>query len=849
MSQHPARFIGDNLIWTYGGDVWAVWALVAPPYRRSPHADKLELHGRLSAAAMVMPGDWQVLGVSVPFTPDDVGASMEAHVDLDANPGWRHRVGTMKQNAKRARLERRVHYIAAALRAPAGQENWRLSAMAAYARLGRRFGLTPLPVRTVEFMQYQRAADELQATLRRSLGPERIRPASTGELLWLYARAAQRGVDEPVRADFGTPRSPALNLDTNRSLGCPALIDLDDARYLEGGSDQDVDRPRHRHYLRVESERGANYQTVLALSDMPEQWTYPGGDLLAHVDTLDFPVDWSIRVTSTTNADTQAAVKKQLRELTGQYDELQGDPAGTGPALDRAVDTLKHEWAELADNPNAPGLKVTFLFAIGAATLPELEKRAALIRTAYGASEYQMHRPTGDQDALHGAMQLAGPCPPAVEHYRQFILPKDLAGCAWAAGNVLGDATGSLIGLNMDTPRGTPVFLALENGPRTGHAGSAALVGKLGAGKSHEVKSILYDIVERGGVGIVTDRTGGAGGAEGEYVRLRHIFSANKRTQVVPVGIPDSDTCLDPLAVFEGEDAIRYATGFLTMLTRTGDPTDPQGAVLDDAVRHVAAAGGRLADVGAELDRMGQSDEDARQVAKKLRPFTRPGAMADVAFGRGTPVRLDADYIVFHAPHLTLPEPEQLADPSTLLREQVVGQGVVYLIAAVARSVILADDRRFGAYVQDEGYVMTSVSQGRVLLREIARDGRKRNAGLIFASHHPDDIGDSRLAELFTTRFVFRMDATAVAAGLEFLGLEDTPANRALLSESERRAGECMVRFLNGSVGLVKTLEAPTAAARVAFDTTPGAPPPPPPPTARVPRRLRGAQGQVPVAS
>ncbi len=822
------------MVWSFDGTVWAVFAYSAAPWRRAPLDDKLGLHRRLATAAQLMPGDWMVLGASVPLTADDLATAMSAHVDLDANPGWADRTGRDAERIVRAGLHRRVHFIAAAL--PAAPGDWRLALASAQARIGRRFGLVPPPVKASEFAAYRRAADDLGASLGRALGTDRFRPATTAEVLWLYARAAARGLPgEPVLGDYGTPRVTSDRTGDDARLRCAALVDLDDATYLEGGGAEE----QGRRYLRVDGSRGRSYQSILAVADMPEEWSHPGSALLALVDTLGFAVDWAIRCSSTPNADTQAAVKKQLRELTGQYDEHQGDPAGAGPALDRAVSTLTHEWEALAANPAAPGLKVTFLLAVGAPTLAECEKRTRLIRDAYGASDYQLHAPPGDQDALHGAMLPAGTCPPAVDHYAQFMLPADLAGCAWGAGNTLGEETGAWLGLNMDAParHPTPVLYSPANGPRTGKAGSFAAVGNLGAGKSHLLKAIVLDTVERGGVVVVTDRTGGAGGQDGEYVRLRHVFSPGKRTQVVPIGTPGAGTVMDPLAAFDAaEDRVRYGTGFLTLITGTV-VRSAEGGVLEDAVAAVVASGGRLADVGPRLEAMG--DEDARRVAAKLARFARGGGLAEVAFGRGETVRLDADFIVFHAPHLVLPEPEQMADPDSLLPEQVVGIGVVYLIAAIARTVVLADDTRFGLYVQDEAYVMRT-PQGQQVLREFARDGRKRNGGVGLATHHSADIGDPRLAELLTARFAFRMSASAAPDALAFLGLEVSAANIAVLGETERHQGECLARFPDGSVGLVATNPAPTAAARAAFDTTPGARP-----MARVVRQRRPRIGAV----
>jgi len=95
---------------------------------------------------------------------------------------------------------------------------------------------------------------------------------------------------------------------------------------------------------------------------------------------------------------------------------------------------------------------------------------------------------------------------------------------------------------------------------------------------------------------------------------------------------------------------------------------------------------------------------------------------------------------------------------------------VLYLVAAVARHVTFSDPGRFAAALFDEAWYLTSSLQGRALLLDGIRDGRKHNAAIWLVSQHSDDLGDDALAHLLGPRFVFRQARAAAPAALHSLG-------------------------------------------------------------------------------
>jgi hypothetical protein len=283
----------------------------------------------------------------------------------------------------------------------------------------------------------------------------------------------------------------------------------------------------------------------------------------------------------------------------------------------------------------------------------------------------------------------------------------------------------------------------------------------------------------------------------------------------------DTDVCLDPLRTFAGDAARRYAIGYLSLLVGAA-PTGLEGAAVGEAVDDALAAGGGMDAVGAALAaRAAQGDAAAATVGRKLAVFARDG-YARLAFGGGARLRLDADCVVFHAPGLPLPTAEELASEhlaARLLPEQVAAVALLYLVAAVGRSVAFADPRRFAALLVDEAYALTGSPQGRALLLELVRDGRKHNAALWLLSQHPRDLAsDATLADLLGPRMVFRVTGGAAADALALLGLE--PREEWVERLGRLGDGQCLYRDVRGRVGCLQVRPA-VGELHAAFDTTP----------------------------
>jgi hypothetical protein len=816
MNTWPARDVRGHIIFGRDGTTCALYRIVGPTYRHLPQKAKIAWHNRVVAALLNLPGDSMILGVTRPLEARAVAAAMVAGVDLAAHPRWAETARDTLEVLDRASIPTRAHYLAVCLPEPKGINRLAVAKSAAVASFNQALGVPASQVSRRQVRVARDMAADVAKPLADWLGTERVIPAGTDEIEWLYARAALRGLPgEPALSEFAS----------EETVLTPArLAALADVPLVEGGSKDDGVAAHLRRFVRADSERGSSYQTIAAFSHVPPRFAFPDGrgELFAVLEGSELPVDWCMHIHPTANAEARSSMTTQIRRLAGQGAEYARDPAGLPDTIPEAIEDLRAVIARLNASPSSPECRGSILVALSADSPALLEERMTRLRALLEASEYVMPRPVGHQSALWMAM-LPGAAPPALlGDYAQFGLLDYFVGLAPFTGTALGDPTGAVLGLNMSG--GTPVLFSAATGPNMPKpfgpkSGCIQIAGLLGGGKSLTAKRIVVDTISMGGRVTLVDRT-----PMGEWVRMAAPLHGDGHTsQVIDLLGADTDVSFDPLEVFRAEprDAERYGTGFLSMLTGI-DPTSPEGVVLGEAVRVVVEEEGRLGDVVEQLELAGSGDSAfalaARAMALRVEAFTR-GPLAHLVFGDGAPVDLHADYTVFKATNLSLPRAEALRDRRQLTAEHIFNQALLYLVTAVARHVAFSERDRFHLVVQDEGYVMTSTPQGLELLEILLRDGRKHAAALMFISHSPDDL-PVELQRLVRIRLLFRMDDEAAIEGLRWMGLEPSAENRALIAESARRVGQCLFRDLEGRVGMLQVLPFATPELAAAADTS-----------------------------
>lgn len=808
----PARFVIGNLIWSRDNSVWAVYRVKPVSYPYLSEREKLQEHAKMRQAIMALPDQSMILSVCENLDPESVIHNMEVGID-PSNEVWHEAVEATFDAIDGIPLYQRLHYLIFKVPKEGNTADTKNAFNSAGSLVKSMFGLPPAPVSRAEIENYLRAARKIEARIRSSL---LLKPVTAGEVRWLYARSITRGIFEPELNESWEPNIRKFGKGKKSMYASPTLANLGEAVFKEGGFKDDPERPKHKRYLRVESDYGVSYQTFMVVADMPHTFVFPngGGEWFYHADALPFPVDWYARIKSIPNQDAQIKSRKQARQLVGQVAEYDGEPSGAPQSLAAAMESIDDQRAYLSSNPSEPEIQATFVYSIASDNLVELEENAAHLQSLYEPNEYTLPRPTGNQLHLFQGM-LPGSLPPYVTRdYVQYLLCRDMAAGMPFGGAEVGDPRGMLLGALLDGGTFNPVLFDPAYGPAINRSGSLGAFGALGAGKSYFIKSVMWSTLARNGQIVTLDRT-----VSGEYVEFSKV--APGTSQVVRL-IANSDICLDPLRVFGDDDRVKLTVGFLTMLTGTA-PTELQGAVLAEAVRDAAMQpNASLKDVIDLLGQRADEDEDARVLWRKLKNFAQ-NELARLAFGDGKVLSLDADYIVFHAPSLSLPSKEVLLNEhlaKQLLPEQIFSQALLYLVAAVAKKVTFHDPDRFAAALFDEAWALTSSIQGRQLMLDGIRDGRKHNAAIWLLSQHPNDLGDDELAHLLGNRFVFKQSRGASKSALKFLGM-DADEGWVEMLETGLESGQCLYRDVRDRIGLIQVLEAPTDALREAFDTNP----------------------------
>jgi len=812
----PARAVVGNLIWSTDGGVWALWRVTPFPHAHTAAGDKLAVHARLRGLLISLPPHSMLLSVCERLDPLNVVTNMAEGVDLDQHAAWADVCGATTDWLDQVALYRRRYYIAAEL--PSARRPWLDIIRDAAADVSSAFGVGPVPITPDELATRQRQARAIEVRLASNVP---VSPVTAGEVCWIYARAMRREAGEPPFDHLWEPPGDvAMGPSPDRPRG--VLAHLTDSVVKEGGYKGDAGRPRHRRYVRIDGPGGTSYQTVLAMADMPHYFTFPsgGGEWLFYADHVGFPVDWCVRARSVGNADAQAKVRRKHRDLVGQVDEYDGEVTGAPPQLAEAIQAIDDERAELGANPMEPELQTTVLMSIAAPTLEELEDKAGALAALFEPQEYGLGRPTGGQTSLLRSMLPGTTAAPVCHDYTQFMLARDLAAGSPYCGPEVGDPTGLLLGVSLDGGTGTPVLFDPAYGPRVNASPSLAAVGRLGSGKSFFLKRLCWDTVARGGQVVTIDRT-----RSGEYVRFAE--SVPGRVQIVRLEA-GADVCLDPLRSFDGNERSVVSLGFLSLLAGCS-PHSEEGAALAEAVDATAARpSSTLGEVIDELVRMGADvehpDAAARTLARRLAHYRR-SATGRLAFGEGRPLSLDADFIVFWAPNLALPDREMLESEyrsRMMLPEQVLGQALLYLVAAVGRRVVFSDPSRFAAALYDEAWALLASPHGQSLLIEGVRDGRKHNGAIWLASQHPNDFAISELQDLLGSRFVFRQARQAIPAALHFLGAAESVDAAATL-EHGLGNGQCLYRDVRERIGLIQVLPPALPDVETAFETAPGA--------------------------
>ncbi|WP_328349119.1 ATP-binding protein [Streptomyces sp. NBC_00445] len=865
----PIRHIAGHLVWSTHGSVWAVYRLHPGPDDQGRHEESVqgtyvpaavreEQLTKITHLVRSLTGAPRLFGLCARVDPGEVALRMIEGIEpSDAPPGqthpWVENVEATLDLLDGQEMHHRTLWLAVPLQTEGAGLQMTAQFGALWAEIAPTLGMRPTPVARREVTAYQEQAARVEAALA---GGAAFRPARPAEIVWMVQHALHRGMDEPLLAEaesselFGGQVREGV-------LHSPSYADLGQVRLQEGGIDPDLDdvdelkstdqltrsgrkawwrvktaSPLRRRWLQIESDAGTGYQAQLALAECPPAVSVDAADLFAQLETLDFPVDYTVDLTLVPAEKARDQVRRKRNELVDQADQYDARPTGMPASLTDAARDLGELDARLSRTSVEVEVQSVTVLTVWGPTAAICDARARALASLLGGADYRAVRPAGLQEALF-MLGLPGTTRPGVvREFTQHQVSED-----WALGGAftiseVGDPNGMFLGIDLDCGTTRPVMINVADAPKHDASASLGIVGDLGAGKSVLQKLIAEAVWARGGCAICIDRT---------PVREWATFArtaAKGRVQIIDAA--QAEVSIDPLRTFDGPEGRHYALSYLTLQLGIG-PMSTNGEVLHHAVEQAAASEQpsmrRVLEVleAMAVREVGKRQDAASALAGLVRVVATNSLAAMVFNPTLPPVRLDAsstsDMIVITTAGLKLPPKAAFANPEVLHQqplEALIGRAVLYLIAALARQTAFEDPERFTAVVADELYWLTSSAEGTALVHEILHDGRKHGAGLLAASHDAEELGPDR--GLMAYRALARTaDRQRARRGLEFVGLDPNDAELLRLVTTglspvgqRGREGEFLLACPRQNTGRIKAVIPRIERITTSIATTPG---------------------------
>ncbi|MFF8868113.1 ATP-binding protein [Streptomyces sp. NPDC015139] len=866
----PIRHIAGHLVWSAQGSVWAVYRLHPGPDAQGrreesvqgtyvPAAVRDEQLAKITHLVRSLSGAPRLFGLCAQVDPGEIALRMIEGIEpaeQTPNAGrhpWVENVEAGLDLLDGQEMHRRTLWLAVPVHRE--QAGLQLSAAfgAAWAEFAPLVGLRPAPVARREVAACREQAARVEAALAGGIA---LRPARPAEIVWMVQHALHRG--RPAEPLLAEAERSALYGGQIRAgvLRSPSYADLGQVRLQEGGIGPDVGddeftstgritrsgakawwrvnsgSPLGRRWLQVESETGVGYQAQLALAECPPAVSQDAADLFAQLETLDFPVDYTVDLTLVPAEKARDQVRRKKNELIDQADQYDARPTGMPASLTEAARDLGELDARLSRTSVEVEVQSVTVLTVWGPTAAACDARARALSALLGGADYRAVRPAGLQEALF-ALGLPGTVRPGVlREFTQHQISEDwaLSGAFTAA--EVGDPHGMFLGIDLDCGTTRPVMINVADAPKVDASASMGIVGDLGAGKSVLQKLIAEAVWARGGCAICIDRT-----PVREWATFARTAAAG-RVQIIDAA--RAEVSIDPLRLFASPEGRHYALSYLTLQLGVG-PMSTNGEVLHHAVEEAAAGSApsmhRVLEVLQEMAASGVGKrQDAAATLAGLVRVVATNTLARMVFDPTlAPVRLDAsstsDMIVITTTGLKLP-PKAAFDKPDVLQQQpleaLIGRAVLYLIAAIARQTAFEDPERFTAVVADELYWLTSSAEGTALVHEILHDGRKHGAGLIAGSHDAEELGPDR--GLMAYRALARTtDRERARRGLEFIGLDahDSELLRLVTTGlspvgQRGREGEVLLTCPRQNTGRVKVVIPRIERISSSITTTPG---------------------------
>lgn len=622
---------------------------------------------------------------------------------------------------------------------------------------------------------------------------------------WLIRRMLRRGqVETKTRKNYN-PYSQIIIKDGEKAIR-PETKDI--LTLTEGFIDTSGSR-----YLEITGSDGkTSYQTFLAISFIPDDIEFPGGEWLLLLQDYPIPSEVCIHINTVEHKASIKKISGKKREIKSQIEHVQENDEVPDELLEskESADLLE---AELK-NSRAPLTRAAISICVAADNKEEMEDRVIFIKERYEDFNFMIERPLADQFRLF--MEFI---PGAERYLTDYILPlppQTLAGGMFGATRLLGDNIGPYIGTTGILEK--MVFLTLARACLLNRSASAALLGTLGGGKSFNANLLMYLNIMYGGKGLIFDPKG---------ERSRWIIDIPELREYISITTLSSDKedqgKLDPFIIYRDnlEEAGELALNILTEIFKIKPQDDEYTAILE-AIRLTKIQEKPCMDKLAQLLSSFPDTDELKNVAQKIGrriKLLREAGMAKLLFGTGDEKGLDFDnrLNILQIQNLNLPDPETPKEDYT--QEETLSTVLMLPIASFAKKFSMSDRSVFKLVLFDESWGLSATSMGIKLMNFLARMGRSLNAGCIFIGHSVSDLKGEGIKNAISYKFCFKTtEIEEVKRVLNFLDLEETEDN--IVEIKSLGNGECLFQDLDGRVGKLK-FDAVFEHLIKAFNTTP----------------------------
>lgn len=793
-SRLPLRYLDDHILLT-DKEAWTVVGIPTVNYDFLPAEQQIRhaVWFTMSITALVTGHDsvqGHLMVVNDPFDSQAWAKQLNDKVARQRPaPGWIDHLSGMASRIDSMGFRDRFTYLAVCLGERTSAAGAFREAIAPLARLSKWFetkaGFDDYTIDPAEIARWHRLATEV----RRSLSMSRINAVgcSSGEVAHLIQRPFWPSMIQPA--------------DTKQAIGTWG------AGSIEGLVEGEVTEMPRSICVEQRGDYGSSQQghsVAVSAYRFPEEMQIPIQEpwILA-LAALEFPVDVSVRFTLEPAIKVRKDIQGRLntaREQAEHIAEAGVDvPLQVTEALEVAT-ALEYQ----IDKQREPWIYGRHRFHVSGASEDEAAARAQHVIEKIRESGLSGTVATGDQMDLW-LEQIPGTPVKATAHLQRHAA--DILGGGIPHGSVIvgdrasdGAWTGSYLGYTT-VRQCSPVFIDLHAVIARNKSGGMAITGQPGNGKSHAGFWLAYQQALSGVWTILLDPSGAAMSMAG--------LPGMPHTEVFDLS-EGYDGLLDPFLL--GTDISQqklYAVEIVYLLLG-GRLSEEREEVLMQAINTVCDAGSpSMAKLVVAL--LNSGTPAGVNLGETLRTISQfPFARLCFAEHRGAELNPAAGMTIVSLLGLPSPEPSRKLEEYTY--EERLGAAIMFLLTSYTRKLLYNLDRQQPkSLIVDEAWGITPFEQGRKMLAETMRTGRKRNLTVIIITQNAADLMTSELANQITSKLSFcTTDPQEISNVLEFHGLPDVDMNRdvirnlnngeAVLQDAERRISRVQIDSWNSEV-------------------------------------------------